>query len=126
MKTILFLSKLALFIFIIGKNLSYAQTSISVAGKTFVDKPIDPSEFEHNCEGCGNAGEISFTEHGTATFIGRHDDIISIVDYFQEGDKIIITGDVELVFVLSKDGKEIIEEQYKMIFRDVIYPWEEK
>lgn len=98
-----------------------------VAGKEYIGAPTQEKSIS-GCEGCGERGSFEFSEtEDKVSFIWSGSDIMDGGTYEQDGDKIKITsiyGETH-VFRVSEDGKEIISEEYKTVFRDKRYPWKE-
>lgn len=98
---------------------------MDVKGRTFVGNP-EGVEFEPDCEGSGEAGQITFRNDGTVELVWPGSDEIDDGTYTQDRNIVNIysNGDRKnYQFSLSKDGIELTYEEYSAVFRDEKYPW---
>ena len=110
---------LTLFIFVSSLS-SFAQDHLKeVKGTVFIGK--EEATYQEGCEGCGNRGEISFFNDGTAEILWAGSDIIESGPYKQKNGKVIFYGKLE--FSVSKDGKSIFHKDYgSYIFDRLLEP----
>lgn len=96
-----------------------------LSGRIFVGKPVKEVS-EPGCEGCGEPGYIKFEDSRRFEMAWPGSDEIESGTYTRKGLKIYIRiGDAGKahLFVLSKDGIQLVCREMNFFLRDKRYPW---
>lgn len=94
-------------------------------GRTFVGRPVKEVSAP-GCEGCGEPGYIKFEDGRRIEMAWPGSDEIESGTFTRKGLKIYIRigdGGKAHLFVLSKDGLELVCREMNFFLRDKRYPW---
>lgn len=116
---------ICIFLIISEDILSKDEGQLNLIGKTFVGRPVK-EESGPGCEGCGEPGYIKFEDSRRFEMAWPGSDEIESGTYSQKGQKIYLRiGDAKKphLFMLSKDGVQLVCREMKFYLRDIKNPW---